>query len=419
MHLAAPKRRVRRIVLAVLLLVLGGGATLWLVLGGTDAVLRTTPLASPDAVGPLAMDEHAGRALVGCVARPTLSLIDTHTGALLKTVGLGSGWCRAVTVAVAVGCTFVLQTALTNAGSSDNVSMLETRTGMLLRILKVPLVPTASAVDEQGGHVFVASEGLQKGSGNTLGAGVLSVLDARTGTLIRRVPLGVHPVAVAVDDKTRRVFVVNGGQVGPTGLGVGTITVLDADTGDVKRTVMVGRGAGAIAVDEKTARVFVTCEDSHSVSVLDARTGAVLKTIGVGFPRAVAVDEKAGRVVVANAAPATVSLLDATSGAVLHTLEVGGAPDGVAIDARTSRAFVTGTGRNDALYRQLRSSGLFKALPYDAGYVTVLDTGSGRILHTVHVGLSGEKGAAVDGHTGHAFITDITSNSVDMLDARP
>lgn len=172
-------------------------------------------------------------------------------------------------------------------------------------------------------------------------------------------------------------------------------------------------------MDERTAHVFVTNEGSHSVSILNARTGAVLQTVGVGFPRDVAVDERAGRVVVANGAPGTVSLLDATSGAVLHTLDVGGDPDAVAVDARTSRAFVTGTGTNDGLYRQLRSIGPIRAaLPDDYGYVTILDTRSGRVLRTVHVGPSGTKGAAVDGHAGHAFVTNLAGNSVSMLDAR-
>ena len=238
--------RVRRIVLGALLLsALGGGATLWLALAGTDAVLRTIPLSSSDAAGTIAVDEHAGRAIVGGGAGPTtLSLIDTQTGALLQAVDLGGGSCRAVAVAVGAGRTFVLERAPGNTGTSDVVSMLDTRTGTLMRVVRVPLAPIAVAVDEQGGHVFVASEGRRKGFGNTLGAGTLSMLDARTGALIRRVPLGIHPVTAAVDGRTRRVFVVNGGPIGRAGLGVGAVTVLDADTGGVLRTVMVGRAPG-------------------------------------------------------------------------------------------------------------------------------------------------------------------------------
>ncbi len=422
--LVTPKSRVGRIVLGVLLLgALTGGATLWRAFAGADAVLRTIPLSISDAAGAITVDEHTERAIVVGGGRPTtLSLIDTQTGTLLRAVDLGGGSGRAV--AVAAGHAFVLEieNATRNtgtAGTSGIVSMLDTRTGALMRVVRVPQTPTVVTVDEQGGHVFVASEGRRKGFGNTLGAGTLSMLDARTGALIRRVPLGIHPVTAAVDGRTRRVFVVNGGPIGRAGLGVGAVTVLNADTGGVLRTVMVGQGAGAIAVDERTARVFVANEGSHDVSILDARTGTVLLTVGVGFPRDVAVDERAGRVVVANGAPGTVSLLDATSGVVLHTLDVGGDPDAVAVDARTRRAFVTGTGTNNSLYRQLRSIGLIRAaLPNDYGYVTILDTLSGRILRTVHIGPSGTKGVAVDGHTGHAFVTNLAGNSVSMLNAR-
>ncbi len=424
--LVTPKSRVRRIVLGVLLLgALAGGATLWRAFAGADAVLRTIPLSSSDAAGAIAVDEHVGRAIVVGGGRPTtLSLIDTQTGTLLRAIDLGGGSGRAVAVAVAAGHTFVLEieNALRNTGTTGTsgiVSMLDTRTGTLMRVIRVSQAPTVVAMDEQGGHVFVASEGRRNKIGNTLGAGTLSMLDARTGALIRRVSLGIHPVTAAVDGRTRRVFVVNGGPIGRAGLSAGAVTVLNADTGGVLRTVMVGQGAGAIAVDERTVRVFVTNEGSHDVSILDARTGTVLQTVGVGFPRDVAVDERVGRVVVANGAPGTVSLLDATNGAVLHTLDVGGDPDAVAVDARTSRAFVTGTGTNNGLYRQLQSIGLIRAaLPNDYGYVTILDTRSGRVLHTVHVGPSGTKGVAVDVHTGHAFVTNLAGNSVTMLNAR-
>ncbi len=44
--------------------------------------------------------------------------------------------------------------------------------------------------------------------------------------------------------------------------------------------------------------------------MLDARTGAVLRAVPVGFATAIAVAKPAGRVVVVNAAPGSVSLLD-------------------------------------------------------------------------------------------------------------
>ncbi|HTD77687.1 MAG TPA: YncE family protein, partial [Chloroflexota bacterium] len=55
----------------------------------------------------------------------------------------------------------------------------------------------------------------------------------------------------------------------------------------------------AIAVDERRGRVFVANTRSDSVSVLDAGSGALLRTVVVGAgPSAAAVDERIGKVFV-------------------------------------------------------------------------------------------------------------------------
>jgi YVTN family beta-propeller protein len=78
-----------------------------------------------------------------------------------------------------------------------------------------------------------------------------------------------------VDVRTRRVFLVfPGGDDSVVG-------VLDAQSGDLLRTVTVGASAFGIAVDEQTDRVFVTNVKDGTVSVLQAHTGTVLRTIGL------------------------------------------------------------------------------------------------------------------------------------------
>ncbi|HKC72626.1 MAG TPA: hypothetical protein VKF37_00270 [Chloroflexota bacterium] len=84
----------------------------------------------------------------------------------------------------------------------------------------------------------------------------------------------------------------------PIGLS-GTVSALDARTGTVLHTVAVGVGPRAIAVDERRGRVFVANTRSNSVSVLDAGSGALLRTVVVGAgPSAAAVDERIGKVFV-------------------------------------------------------------------------------------------------------------------------
>src|SRR2546428_11151689 len=76
-------------------------------------------------------------------------------------------------------------------------------------------------------------------------------------------------------------------------------------------------------------RVFVTNEKSDNVTVIDAATRTVLKTIPVGKrPRGVAVSPDGRRVYVTNGNSDTLSGIDARSLAVLSTGPAGGAPPG-------------------------------------------------------------------------------------------
>jgi YVTN family beta-propeller protein len=79
--------------------------------------------------------------------------------------------------------------------------------------------------------------------------------------------------------------------------------------------------------------------------VLDARSGAMVRTVAVGaLPVDVALDEAGGRVWVVNQESNTVSVLDARSGTVLSTVAVGLAPSAIAVDGRNGFAFVLNGG---------------------------------------------------------------------------
>jgi len=419
------RRRVRIALFATGIFGIGGGFGLWLLQTGADAVLTTVPLQTSPPTGRVVVDERAGRVIVVGAGRAGvgMSVIATDTGLLVHTTALRGGSLGLAAVASSVGHIFVLGWTGAIAGSGDTMYTLDTRTGALLGTTAIPFNPLAIGVDNRGGHIFVASAGgMKAGSTTFLGPGTVSMLDARSGTVLRRIRVGVRPNAIAVDGATRRVFIVNGGQLGRTGLGPGSVSVLDAETGRTLKTVGVGKGAVAATVDEKTGRVFVANEESRSITTLDARSGTIVRTVPVGFATVLAVDERTGRIIVADGGAGTVSVLDATTGTIVRTVFVGGGPTAVAVDARTHRAFVTSTGGASRFvpHRLPRVlSGLVSLFvdPHAQTYVSVLDTQSGALLHDVHIGSGVPREIAVDQQTGHAFVTTPDSNSVSMLDA--
>ena len=199
----------------------------------------------------------------------------------------------------------------------------------------------------------------------------VSVLDAQSGSVLRTVPLGNGLVykrgdtstTAVVDERTSRIFVVNE-RTPPAN---SSVSVLDARSGIVLRTTRVGLFAAAAAVDGRTQRVFVTNLDSNTVSVLDARSGARLRTIPVGMgPGGVAVDERAGRVFVANGYDGTVSVLDAGTGTLRRTISTGQKGRGFAL-------VVVGLSGHVFAFNQ-------------NGHMSVLDPAMGTVVRTVALG---------------------------------
>jgi YVTN family beta-propeller protein len=137
-----------------------------------------------------------------------VSLLDARSGALLRTVWAGRSLDR-LAVDARRGRAFV-----TDVGA-NSVSVLDTTTGRLLRRLAVAPNPTAIAVDERTGRVFVASQGAVDSAGDPLGPGTLTVLEAGSGRLIGTREVGLAPTAVAVDGRTGAVFVVTAGGTVP------------------------------------------------------------------------------------------------------------------------------------------------------------------------------------------------------------
>ncbi len=315
--------------------------------------------------------------------------------------------------------------------SSGRVDVLDTATGTLVRTVAVAPFPAGTQVDdltadERLGRVFVLSA---PGLGSPLLRGYVSALDARSGRLLSTTPvtLGGALDWLAVDSRARRVFVLGF----PDYLPVGTtpdpvrdavrVSVLDALSGHLVCALALplppqplGSGAFAgspLGVDQRTGRIFVSRFDG-TLSVLDAVSGRLLRTVTVRGSRrattvtawgegAPVVDARTNRVFVGDALRGTLSMLDAASGRLLRTtaLPVAVYPNAPVVDEQDGRVFVVD----------------------DAG-VSVLDAGTGRLLHRVVVGRNAPGfpplAVIVDARHGRAFVVARREGTVGMLDSR-
>ena len=198
---------------------------------------------------PVAIDSHTQRAFVPNSDDGTVSVLDTATGRVVRTVRVGS-----LPYAVAVDERASRVFVISNLDRS--VSVLDARSGAVLRTVPVGRNPQTLAVDTRRGYVFVVNED----------AGTVSVLDARTGGVRRTVAVGAfrpralcgRVIDVLVDERGGHAFVLNGGAADSRFYTTdGSMSVLDVASAEVLRTIPVGHGPIAMAVDERAAHVFV------------------------------------------------------------------------------------------------------------------------------------------------------------------
>src|SRR5438552_3469234 len=172
------------------------------------------------------------------------------------------------------------------------------------------------------------------------------MLNTATRAVLRTVAVGKDPIAVAVDSTLGRAFVVN--HAG------NTVSLLADQAGALLHTTAVGKAAPsgwvtalvgkappALGVDTTTKRVFVANLAGNTVGVLNADSGALLRTVPVGTaPSDVEVDDANSHVFIANTGSDTVSVLDDQTGRVLRVIPVGKHPIVVVKDAVNPQAFV-------------------------------------------------------------------------------
>jgi PQQ-dependent catabolism-associated beta-propeller protein len=142
-------------------------------------------------------------------------------------------------------------------------------------------------------------------------------------------------------------------------------------------------------------RIFVTNERSDDVTVIQAETGAVLKTIAVGKrPRGVTASADGKRVYVANSNSDTLSVIDAAGLTVTASIPAGRDPEGLTFNRDGTLLFVVN--ENDSA-------------------VTVIDVASSRIVKKIEVGTEPETAvASPDGRW--VAVSNETSNDVHLID---
>lgn len=395
-HTLTGRRAVRRAAALALLVPLVLGMRSVVASPAAPAVRSVALTGTPQDV---ALDSRTGYAFV-LNDDATVGVVDLARARLVRTLGrTGVGMFPSMALDARTGRLVVVDPG--NGLAPSLVRLWDSRSGALLASVRVGRGAIAMAVEERGNQLFVANAG----------SGTVSVLDAASGRPLHTVRLGAPPVALAVDARASRVVVLEQGALhgaapGPNGYmpGLSRVGLLDARRGTLLRTVTVGMGPSTLAVDTRCGRVFVANRGEGTLSLLDAASGALLRTVAVGrFPTALAVDERRGLVYVVNAGEGTLSLLDARTGALRRTLRVVDRANGLfavppyalAVDEARDRLYLSTWGAQESVDGALRGPGT----------LDVLDARTGALLRRLTVGVA-PLAVAVEPRSGRVVVLD-------------
>ena len=160
----------------------------------------------------------------------------------------------------------------------------------------------------------------------------VSRINGRVGKVTATIPARPPPFGVAVDPRTRTIYVTDSDQDGQ-------VAVIRTRSRTVVAKVPVGRLPLLVAVNPKTNTIYATNQEDATVSI-SGTTDTVTKMISVGFdPQGVAVNPRTNRIYVANLSGNTVSVISGRTNRVTATIPVGTRPDDVAVNPRTNTIY--------------------------------------------------------------------------------
>lgn len=244
--------------------------------------------------------------------------------------------------------------------SGGSVSAIDARTGKVLARIVDPANPRAHvrdvAVDEGANKIYVSVVGgfsFEEGKEGPKSA--VWVIDGQSNTLEDVI---VDPVksatGLAVDAAAGRLYVADlaQNQVGVIDLStrkpLAYYRAYDETAVTIASSPRSGKqenGAQNIAVDPQGRRLFVTNPGSGTLTVIDAGTGRLLKSVETGkAPLDVAWNAGAKQIYVTNRGSGedgTVTVVDGDSYAVLAQLRTGTYPQTVVVDPASHAVFVS------------------------------------------------------------------------------
>ena len=210
----------------------------------------------------------------------------------------------------------------------------------------------------------------------------IKVIDADNGTLIGNITGLKQDHGVAVAEEFGRGFITDGG--------AGKVVIFDLKTLKVTGEVKAAEDADSIVYDPASKRVFAMNGDPHSSTVIDAKTGTVVKTIDLGGGPEFAVADGKGTVYVNMEDKNEVVSIDSSTLTIKSRWPVApaGGPTALAIDQQHRRLFTTGRNPQMLVVMDADSGKVIQSFPISAGVdACAYDSATGLVFASTREGM--------------------------------
>lgn len=203
----------------------------------------------------------------------------------------------------------------------------------------------------------------------------VQVMDADTGAIIGNVAGFKRQHGVALANEFGRGFISDGTQA--------NVTIFDLKTLAVIGTAKSDPDTDCVVYDPASKRVFTMNGDSHNSTVIDAKSGTIVKTIDLGGSPEFAVADGKGTVYASIASKDEIAAIDSSTLMVKSRWPVmpAGSPTALAIDSQHRRLF--SAGRKPQM-------------------LVVMDADSGKVIQSFPIGVAVDA-AAYDADSGLVF----------------
>lgn len=229
--------------------------------------------------------------------------------------------------------------------------------------------PASVSEDEHAAHHSAAA---RTGATSSNAISILTIIDARNGSPVRRleVPGAVHHVAVSPDGRYAVATLPN----------ADSISIIDLSDLTVRGVVRTGPTPNYAAFNADGSMVYVSNAGNGTVSEVEVGRRIVRRNLPAGnTPEHLVLAPDGRTLYVANVDAGTVSALAIERGAVDRTFSIGGEVHGLDLSDDGGTLFVSGKGENKLVAINL-SSGKVRTAPLGPGpYHLAVVRGTGKL----------------------------------------